>query len=298
MSSTRYGMTEWFGHSFRGLSHVDVGRLAVAAEAPPLDATSQRPGKLPCPFQKGTPCAKPGGVCSIRPYGEGPAGGLGKPAGEPVITCPKRFEEDQLLVRWLAEIVGFDLSTAMVAREVPFMRSSSTGKPAGKIDLVVGQAVGNALTWYGLEIQAVYFSGEGMKREFARLRNQPERPRFPAANRRPDWRSSSAKRLMPQLQVKVPTLRRWGAKLAVAVDAPFFDALGGPSARPSRDLSDGDIIWLVPRLVPDEKGRHRLTRGHWEVLTLEDSSDKLLAADTISRNDFETTLRGKLRPIG
>ena len=136
-----------------------------------------------------------------------------------------------------------------------------------------------------------------MNREFARLRDQPESPQFPAANRRPDWRSSSAKRLMPQLQVKVPTLRRWGAKLAVAVDAPFFDALGGPSAHPSRDLSDGDIIWLVPRLVPDETGRHRLTRGHWEVLTLEDSSKKLLAAETISRNDFETTLRGKLRPI-
>lgn len=297
MSSTRYGMAEWFGHSFRGLSDVDVGRLSVAAEAPPVDAVGQRSGKPPCPFQVGTPCAKPGGVCSIRPYGEGPAGRLGAPMGEPVITCPKRFEEDQLLVRWLSEIVGFDLATAMVAREVPFMRSTSTGKPAGKIDLVVGQASGDALTWYGLEIQAVYFSGEGMNREFARLRDRPERPQFPSANRRPDWRSSSAKRLMPQLQVKVPTLRRWGAKLAVAVDAPFFDALGGPSASPSRDLSDGDIIWLVPRLVPDEKGRHRLTRGHWEVLTLEDSSDKLLAADTISRNDFETTLRGKLQPI-
>jgi len=30
---------------------------------------------------------------------------------------------------------------------------------------------------------------------------------------------------MPQLQVKVPTLRRWASKLAVAVDRPFFEDL-------------------------------------------------------------------------
>ena len=99
MSATRCGMTEWSGHSFRGLSHVDAGSLAVAADAPTLDAASQRPGKLPCPFQQCTPCAKLGGVCSIRPYGEGPGEGLGRLAGEPVVTCRKRFEEDQLLVR-------------------------------------------------------------------------------------------------------------------------------------------------------------------------------------------------------
>ena len=39
---------------------------------------------------------------------------------------------------------------------------------------------------------------------------------------------------------------------------------------------------------------HRIRRGHWEVLTLEESSDKLLAARTISRADFENVLRAKL----
>ncbi len=102
---------------------------------------------------------------------------------------------------------------------------------------------------------------------------------------------------MPQLQIKVPTLRRWGAKLAVAVDAPFFASLGGPSPEPSKDLGDGDIIWLVPELRVDEGGRHRLTRGHWEVLTLEESSDKLQAAQTVSRKAFEDTLRNKLEPL-
>ncbi len=103
-----------------------------------------------------------------------------------------------------------------------------------------------ASVWYGLEIQAVYFSGPAMQSDFTRLlASTATVPPAPAAVRRPDWRSSSAKRLMPQLQIKAPTLRRWGTKLAVAVDLPFFNAIGGPSDNPSRDLDDGDIVWLI-----------------------------------------------------
>ena len=98
---------------------------------------------------------------------------------------------------------------------------------------------------------------------------------------------------MPQLQVKAPTLRRWGTKLAVAVDIPFFKAIGGPSQNPSQDLDEGDIIWLVPQ-ISDE---YRLEASHWEVLSLEDSSEKLLAAKTVKRVEFEEALRAKLQPI-
>jgi len=104
----------------------------------------------------------------------------------------------------------------------------------------------------------------------------------PTAVRRPDWRSSSAKRLMPQLQVKAPTLRRWGTRLAVAVDLPFFEAIGGPTTTPSHDLDDGDIVWLVPRISCDS----HLEMHHWEVLSLEDSSDKLLSAEAVKRQQF------------
>lgn len=112
--------------------------------------------------------------------------------------------------------------------------------------------------------------------------------------RSPKLGSSSAKRLMPQLQVKGPTLRRWGTKLAVAVDLPFFETIGGPTSTPSRDLNDGDIVWLVPRITDD----HRLAKHHWEVLSLEASNDKLLSAETVKRHEFEAALRGKLQRIG
>ena len=125
---------------------------------------------------------------------------------------------------WLAEIVGFDPGLTKVAREVPFMKSASTGKHAGKIDLVVARS--EPWSWYGLEIQAVYFSGDKMEQEFEVLKDDARSdPPFPVGNRRPDWRSSGAKRLMPQLQVKGPTLRRWGSKIAVAVDRPFSTPL-------------------------------------------------------------------------
>lgn len=289
-SRIRYGIGEWYGSPLLALTPREREERAQAA-------LKERGNDLSCPFQRGQPkCNKAGGVCSIQQYEESTDGGIERPVGAPVTTCPKRFEEDDELTRWLAEIVSFPWTGTQLAREVPFLRSSSTGKAAGMIDLVVARAASEALRWYGLEIQAVYFSGHGMAQDFEAVRDHPDQPPFPTGIRRPDWRSSSAKRLMPQLQIKVPTLRRWGSKLAVAVDEPFFNSLGGPSESPSHDLSDGDIIWLVPELKNTSDGRFRFTRGHWEVLTLEESSRKLLAAETMSLDVFEETLRGKLAP--
>lgn len=178
------------------------------------------------------------------------------------------------------------------------MRSTETDKPAGKIDMIVAHVQGENLKWHGLEIQAVYFSGKGMASEFKALRDDTrEPPPYPLEVRRPDWRSSSAKRLMPQLEIKAPTLRRWGTKLAVAVDRPFFNAVGGTSDQPIHDLNEGDIIWLVTRLDRSATGNWHLAQDHWEVLTLNDSNERLRAAETVSRENFETSLRSRLRPL-
>ena len=50
-------------------------------------------------------------------------------------------------------------------------------------------------------------------------------------------------------------------------------------------------------MVPALSDGH-LSRWHWEVLTLEVSNDKLLAAETVKRQAFEDTLWAKLHPIG
>lgn len=244
-----------------------------------------------CPFRgTASKCNKKGGVCSLQQY-EISNGRIASSVGDRVIVCPVRFEQGNLVPLWLGDIVGF--SEVFLAREVPFMRAPPTGREAGRMDLVVASDK-SAADWYGLEIQAVYFSGGAMENDFAKLREDEEvaAPQ-PTSQRRPDWRSSGAKRLMPQLEVKVPTLRRWGKKLAVAVDLPFYEAIGGVSAQPSQDLNDGDIIWLIPRIAANGQ----LERHHWEVLPLEESSIKLLAAHPVRREDFENDLMRKLKQL-
>lgn len=290
---TRYGIAEWYGQEFTSLN---ARQRETYAEHALGESEAEHPA---CPFQPDQPpCSKRGGVCSMQRYAEDRNGRLGESVGEPVIMCPRRFEAEGLVYEWLAHAADFPLHETKVASEVPFMRSTETDKPAGKIDMIVAHQQGDVLRWHGLEIQAVYFSGQGMESEFRALRDDlQEPPPFPSANRRPDWRSSSAKRLMPQLQIKAPTVRRWGAKLAVAVDRPFFDAIGGPSPQPSHDLNEGDIIWLVARLERAYAGVLELAQAHWEVLTLEDSNTRLQAAETISRENFEGALQSRLRPL-
>ena len=285
----RYGIAEWYGESFADMSSARRREFAAVALGHG-DIISR------CPFQHGNvKCGKKGGVCSIQTYrprsGHQQTDRIEELSGKPVITCPKRFDQDDIVPKWLGEIVGFQ--QIFLAQEVPFMRSPSTGRSAGRIDLVLSENSA-ASKWFGLEIQAVYFSGEGMTDDFRLLLHDAERlPPMPTSVRRPDWRSSSAKRLMPQLEVKAPTLRRWGTKLAVAVDVPFFDAVGGQSEPASHDINEGDIIWLVLQ-VSDE---YKLETMHWEVLSLEDSSEKLLAAKTVRRKEFEEALRSRLRPL-
>lgn len=284
----RYGIAEWYGQSFRDLDSSQRQTLARLAR----DDDAEPPT---CPFQHRRSCSKRGGVCSLQRVQWAAPDRMGPPAGPRVVTCPHRFNEAGVVLRWLAEIVGFDPAITQMAREVPFMQAvANPDRAAGRIDLVLAQTAGNALDWYGLEIQAVYFSGPGMGSEFDRLSHDVQlQPPFPDKVRRPDWRSSSAKRLMPQLQVKVPTLRRWGKKLAVAVDRAFFDALGGPSTDPVQDLDEGEVLWLVPAIDADG----RLARGHWEMLSLDESSQKLLAAETVRRIDFEQALQSRLQPL-
>ena len=153
---TRYGIGEWYGVSLDELAPDD--RCASAEHA-------LGRGSIPeCPYAA-KPCNKKGGVCTLQRYRDD-----GAAVGAPVIVCPTRFEQDGLLVHWLADIVEFDLDHVHVAPEVPFMVDTNTGRAAGRIDLVVAEVNGE-LTWFGLEVQAVYFSGQSMQTEFERLRS-------------------------------------------------------------------------------------------------------------------------------
>ncbi len=287
----RYGIAEWYGRGFLDLQPRERLQFADVALGNQSDALPD------CPFQPGRPtCRKKGGVCGLRRYA-GDHGRIQHARGGLVVTCPRRFEQESVVLHWLVDILGLDQSKTRMA-EVAFMANIKTGRPAGKIDLIVAESRHGRLNWHGLEIQAVYFSGLRMEKEFLTLANdRHEQAPFPQDVRRPDWRSSSAKRLLPQLQIKAPTLRRWGAKLAVCVDPQFFEWIGGPSREPTQDLDAGDIVWMVPNLVERAGGSWGLQRGHWEVLTLEHTEVKLQAARTVSRAEFEQSLASRLKEL-
>jgi hypothetical protein len=198
---------------------------------------------------------------------------------------------------WVGEIL---LGTAepQVVSEVSFLMSeerqeAQTEDEVGRIDNVLVDIRGNGLNWCALEMQAVYFSGGKMEDDFAVMRTWqgPGIP-FPAKQRRPDYRSSGPKRLMPQLQIKVPTLRRWGKKMAVVVDKAFWKSL--TEMRRVRDLSNADIVWFVLEYEGPRGGCYRLKQHDAVFTTLEHAVEGLTGGTPVSLEQFEQAIRQKL----
>jgi hypothetical protein len=128
------------------------------------------------------------------------------------------------------------------------------GRSAGNIDvvLVAYDAHGHVIDFGALEIQAVYISGnvrnvfnvymEDPSHQFNMRWDGPYHPR-------PDYLSSSRKRLAPQLLYKGGILNAWGKKLAVAVDTSFFSNL---PELPETNINEADIAWMVYGLELDQ----------------------------------------------
>ncbi len=231
-----------------------------------------------CPFLSAQ-CNKRGGVCSITD------------GATTTITCPNRFREDDLLFDEVCRI-GFRTKHNCVAiNEVDFLTAASD--PAifvGKIDNVVARlGPAGLVEWCALEVQAVYFSGSGMPKEiqFFETHHRLKQP----AHRRPDYRSSGPKRLLPQLEVKVPTLRRWGKKMFVAIDEPFFRWM--PKMQQVNDISNADICWLVFRLRPHAH-TYRLELSETLLTTLEESRVGLVGGEAPPQAAFEAGVLEKV----
>lgn len=193
-----------------------------------------------CPFNNKVPnCTKdkakdPLGVCSV--FHEDTA----------VITCPIRFREDWLITDDAAAFF-FDEDTSWSSlTEVRL--NDATGRSAGNIDvvLVAYDRNGKVLDFGALEIQAVYISGN-VRDPFEHYMEDPKanavmdwtsQPNYP----RPDYLSSSRKRLAPQLLFKGGILHSWKKKIAVALNKSFFDTL--PRLKTARK-ADADIAWLI-----------------------------------------------------
>jgi hypothetical protein len=96
---------------------------------------------------------------------------------------------------------------------------------------------------------------------------------------------------MPQLQIKVPSLRRWGKKMAVVVDRSLFEAMGEMRTVP--DISSCDVAWFVATFE-DLSGVFRLVPDAVWYTTLEDSVLGLTAGVPVSLEVFEERVLAKL----
>lgn len=294
-SQYRFGIGEWYGRSFVSLTPTERVRLAE------LQFSG---GAIPeCPFTS-APCWKKGGVCSLRSYEnlkEIEQVRIDQRGSTFRTICPTRFEQFGEIYRWIGEVVLNDTRSVALGQinfleRVPLIGGSGiegtkAPKEVGRIDNVLVIPDSMPLQWCAVEIQAVYFSGRNMKLHFQEVREAGASLPFPKHTRRPDYRSSAPKRLMPQLQIKVPTLSRWGKKMAVVVDEDFFKAMGKMESVP--DLSNCDVAWFVTR-YREEGEKVLLERGEVVLTTLRSSVEGLIAGKPPAQGRFEEKIRERL----
>ena len=300
---SRFGIGEWNGKPFTDISPQQRRHFAEIQFMPQGKRPPQQCNFLSSPGAS-VPCWKVGGVCSLRKYDWFPGtGAISVSLGEGTLrtTCPSRFEEDGRIYRWIGEVI-LNTPDARPIGQVSFLQRApligmkddqlSGREEVGRIDNVLIVPDTTPLQWCAVEIQAVYFSGDSMKRDFERILEGGDALPFPVGIRRPDYRSSGPKRLMPQLQIKVPTLRRWGKRMAVVVDEDFFKAMG--RMKTVDDMSNCDVAWFVVKY--DEA--LKLARGSVHLTTLEESVQSLVAGQPVSLPEFEERILAKLSRLG
>jgi len=203
-----------------------VHPLAEVFGYPITNSTSEakrlRRNKL-CPFNNKVPsCTKdkaknPLGVCSI--FSD----------RKPVITCPIRFRERWIIVEQAAKFFFKEGTSWTSLAEIRL--ADKDGKSAGNIDivLVAYDQPGHVIDFGSLEVQAVYISGN-IRTPFEYYMHDPDRrkefdwrrkPNYP----KPDYLSSSRKRLLPQVLYKGGILKAWHKKQAVVLQKSFFETL-------------------------------------------------------------------------
>lgn len=183
------------------------------------------------------------------------------------VVCPSRFlEQNQVFLDAAKLAFGQRVKAAAVPEVRVLTVPGPRPKKIGKIDFMLTALGpdGKPVDFAALEIQAVYISGKSIKPAFDHFLKHKKLPAD--ASRRPDFRSSAQKRLMPQLSLKVPIFRRWGKKFFVAVDETFFDEM--PTMREVDGVENSEVTWLVYSF--DKEGTSypmklkRVVFTHWD----------------------------------
>lgn len=113
-------------------------------------------------------------------------------------------------------------------------------------------------------------------------------PNYP----KPDYLSSSRKRLAPQLIYKGGIFNEWRKKTAVVLNKGFFDTL--PNF-PEVEKDEADIAWLVYDLKHDKNENRYILERHKSVYTkFSESLRKVTITEAGNVDDFLGTLQKKI----
>jgi hypothetical protein len=269
----KHPLAEVFGHSTNDFSD---------------HALRYRKNKL-CPFNNKVPsCTKdkakdPLGVCSVY-HGN-----------SAVITCPIRFRQDWLIAD---DAASFFFAEDLAWTSLTEVRlADGDGKSAGNIDvvLVAYDNNGKVVDFGSLEVQAVYISGN-VRDPFAYYMkncsaNKDMDWSGEANYPRPDFLSSSRKRLAPQLMFKGGILNAWGKKMAVALDSPFFNTL--PKFK-EVSKKEADVAWLIYDLIPDQNNHLMITKTRTVYTKFSDALDTISKPKIGKIDEFLKILQSKV----
>lgn len=243
-----------------------------------------------CPYNNKVPsCTKdkandPLGVCSIN-IGNNMA-----------ITCPIRFRQDWLIAEDAANFFFPPQTKWTALTEIRI--NDKNGQSAGNIDvvLVAYDDRGKIIDFGSLEVQAVYISGN-IRRPFEYYMIDPEnRYNMDWKNQgnypRPDYLSSSRKRLAPQLVYKGSIFQAWSKKQAVAIHKNFYATLPILTEVP---ISEADLAWLIYDLEYDQIScSYKLTKVKTIGTQFTQTLLKITQPEVGSINDFCSYLQEKL----
>jgi len=252
-------------------------------------AVNHRRNRL-CPFHNssGPNCTKasvenPLGVCSIY-HGN-----------NIVVTCPVRFRQDYAV---LTDAGQFFFGEMKFVALTEVSLKDENGKSAGNIDIVLATLDGNGkvIDFGAIEIQAVYISGN-VRRVFDEYISNPEsnyRMEWPSKNYpKPDYLSSSRKRLAPQLVYKGGILNQWGKKMAVVVHRGFFQQLPELSLANSEQA---EIAWIVYDLKKDNKTNNfRLHLSEVRYTLFKDALSRIITPAVGNVYTFTNALEARIK---
>jgi hypothetical protein len=211
-----------------------------------------------------------------------------------VIICPIRFREDWTIISDAAKF-AFDSSARWThVGEVKLV--DKYGKSAGNIDyvLVSYDNKGQILDFASLEVQSVYISGN-LTGPFNAYLEQPSADfNWPKALKypKPDYLSSSRKRLIPQIIAKGSILKQWNKRQVVALQTSFYSTL--PSF-PEFSKDDSDFAFLLYDLVSNPQTQTLSLQLQRTVYTkFTNALEQIAKFEAGSISDFTSALQKKL----